>query len=151
MRCTNQKGKGNSSREKGGIIDGEVKKSLHCGCVHSFAVVAVASFFIGYKVAVDKNKTSWTKEETETFYATITQINDKNFTVKGIESNDINYRGEFVFLLAEETALEWRGTEIEVSDLAVNDMVSITFAGEIQGTYPARIMNVVKVQLLGEK
>ena len=56
-----------------------------------------------------------------------------------------------MFLLAEETALEWRGTEIEVSDLAVNDMVSITFAGEIQGTYPARIMNVVKVQLLGEK
>lgn len=41
-----------------------------------------------------------------------------------------------MFLLAEETALEWRGTEIEVSDLAVNDMVSITFAGEIQGTYP---------------
>ena len=102
-------------------------------------------------MAVDKNKTSWTKEETETFYATITQINDKNFTVKGIEANDINYRGEFVFLLAEETALEWRGTEIEVSDLAVNDMVSITFAGEIQETYPARIMNVVKVQLLGEK
>ena len=61
-----------------------------------------------------------------------------------------NYRGEFVFSLAEETALVWRGTEIELSDLAVNDMVSITFAGEIQETYPARIMNVIKVQLLGE-
>lgn len=41
-------------------------------------------------------------------------------------------------------------TEIELSDLAVNDMVSITIAGEIQETYPARIMNVIKVQLLGE-
>ena len=29
-------------------------------------------------------------------------------------------------------------------------MVSITIAGEIQETYPARIMNVIKVQLLGE-
>ena len=35
-------------------------------------------------------------------------------------------------------------------ELAVNDMVSITFAGEIQETYPARIMNVIKVQLLGK-
>ena len=116
---------------------GKSRKTCIAGVCILLAVVAVASFFIGYKVAVDKNKTSWTKEETETFYATIT--------------HDINYRGEFVFLLAEETALEWRGTEIEVSDLAVNDMVSITFAGEIQETYPARIMNVVKVQLLGEK
>lgn len=65
-------------------------------------------------------------------------------------SNDINYRGEFVFSLAEETALVWRGTEIELSDLAVNNMVSITFAGEIQETYPERIMDVIKVQLLGE-
>lgn len=79
------------------------KACIACVCI-LLAVVAVASFFIGYKVAVDKNKTSWTKEE----------------------------------------------TEIELSDLAVNDMVSITFAGEIQETYPARIMNVIKVQLLGE-
>ena len=97
---------------------GKSRKACIAGVCILLAVVAVASFFIGYK---------------------------------GIEANDINYRGEFVFLLAEETALEWRGTEIEVSDLAVNDMVSITFAGEIQETYPARIMNVVKVQLLGEK
>ena len=41
-------------------------------------------------------------------------------------------------------------TEIALSDLVVNDMVSITFAGEIQETYSARIMNVIKVQLLGE-
>ena len=92
---------------------GKSRKVRIAGVCILLAVVAVASFFIGYKVAADKNKTSWTREETETFYATITQINDKNFTVKGIEANDINYRGEFVFLLAEETALEWRGTEIK--------------------------------------
>lgn len=83
---------------------GKSRKASIAGVCILLAVVAVASFFIGYKVAVDKNKTSWTKEE----------------------------------------------TEIELSDLAVNDMVSITFAGEIQETYPARIMNVIKVQLLGE-
>lgn len=42
-------------------------------------------------------------------------------------------------------------TEIELSDLAVNDMVSITFAGEIQETYPARIMNVIRVAAAGGK
>lgn len=84
---------------------GKSRKACIAGVCILLAVVAVASFFIGYKVAVDKNKTSWTKEE----------------------------------------------TEIALSDLVVNDMVSITFAGEIQETYPARIMNVVKVQLLGEK
>lgn len=83
---------------------GKSRKACIAGACILLAVVAVASFFIGYKVAVDKNKTSWTKEE----------------------------------------------TEIELSDLAVNDMVSITIAGEIQETYPARIMNVIKVQLLGE-
>ena len=83
---------------------GKSRKTCIAGVCILLAVVAVASFFIGYKVAVDKNKTSWTKEE----------------------------------------------TEIELSDLAVNDMVSITIAGEIQETYPARIMNVIKVQLLGE-
>lgn len=83
---------------------GKSRKACIAGVCILLAVVAVASFFIGYKVAVDKNKTSWTKEE----------------------------------------------TEIELSDLAVNDMVSITFAGENQETYPARIMNVIKVQLLGE-
>ena len=61
---------------------GKSRKACIAGVCILLAVVAVASFFIGYKVAVDKNKTSWTKEETETFYATITQINDKNFTVK---------------------------------------------------------------------
>lgn len=84
---------------------GKSRKACIAGVCILLAVVAVASFFIGYKVAVDKNKTSWTKEE----------------------------------------------TEIELSDLAVNDMVSITIAGEIQETYPARIMNVIKVQLLGCK
>lgn len=83
---------------------GKSRKACIAGVCILLAVVAVASFFIGYKVAVDKNKTSWTKEE----------------------------------------------TEIALSDLVVNDMVSITFAGEIQETYPARIMNVIKVQLLGE-
>lgn len=82
---------------------GKSRKACIAGVCILLAVVAVASFFIGYKVAVDKNKTSWTKEE----------------------------------------------TEIELSDLAVNDMVSITIAGEIQETYSARIMNVIKVQLLG--
>ena len=44
---------------------GKSRKACIAGVCILLAVVAVASFFIGYKVAVDKNKTSWTKEETE--------------------------------------------------------------------------------------
>ena len=62
---------------------GKSRKACIAGVCILLAVVAVASFFIGYKVAVVKYKTSWTKEE----------------------------------------------TEIALSDLVVNDMVSITFAG----------------------
>ncbi len=35
--------------------------------------------------------------ETETFYAAITDISDSSITVQGMENNDINFRGRFIF------------------------------------------------------
>ena len=74
-----------------------------------------------------------------------------HFLVKGIEANDINYRGEFTFSIKEETSYTWRGTEISPSDLEVGDTISITFSGEVLTIYPVIISNVIKVQLLEDE
>lgn len=68
--------------------------------------------------------------------------------VDGLDVNDINYRDEFSLKIVEETVIEWRGTVKTIDDLKVGDTVSITYEGEIAETYPAKISDVVKVQIL---
>lgn len=65
--------------------------------------------------------------------------------------NDINYRGAFDFEVSDETKLVWRGTEMTISEFHIGDSVSITYSGEIQETSPARILDVVKIQLLDDE
>lgn len=108
------------------------------------------SYFLGYKMASDKISASC-GEERQTFYASVSQINGDTFWVKGLEVNDINYRGEFTFSIKEETAVLWRGTPITPGDLEPNDTISITFQGEVLESYPAMIQNVTKVQLLEDE
>lgn len=87
----------------------------------------------------------------QTFYAEIKNINGSNLLVDGLEINDINYRGEFFLKVTEQTKLEERNTAIDFSDLDEGDNISITFEGEIQETYPARINDVVRIQLLDDE
>ena len=47
--------------------------------------------------------------------------------------------------------LEWRYTAIDIGDLEVGDRIAVTLKGLIQETSPARIMEVVKVQLLEDE
>lgn len=115
--------------------------------------VAVISFFVGYKVAYDRSENSLNQNETlpQTFYAEIKEINDSNILVEGLSVNDYNYRGEFSFQVQDETKLEWRGTQLSVSELEVGDLVAITFMGGITETYPAGIDDVVRIQLLDDE
>lgn len=111
----------------------------------------VLGYFIGYKRAYDKIESasqniSYNNNQ-QTFYAEIKQINGTNILVKGLSVNDINYRGEFTFSVVGETKLEWRGTEISLSDLDVGDNISITFTGEILDSSPAQLKDVIKIQL----
>ena len=122
-------------------------------CVLAILVVAVISFFVGYKVAYDRYENSLDQNamDSQTFYAEIKEINDTNILVGGLPVNDYNYRGEFSFTVQGETKLEWRGTELSVSELEVGDCVAVTYTGWITETDPAGIDKVVRIQLLDDE
>lgn len=115
------------------------------------AVIAGVFYFAGYKIAYDQIENSATAHRSQTFYATISNIQDITLTVKGMEINDINFRGKFYFSVAEETMITWRYIDIPIKDLNVGDNISITFTGEILETYPAQITQVEVIQLLDDE
>lgn len=132
------------------------KKSKIVLGIFATLLVIVVSYFIGYKKAYDYERDF--KLPINTFYATITDIRDTGLaiddtalTVKGLDTNDINFRGDFTFVITEATEIEWRNTKIETDDLEVGDNISIIFTGSIQETYPAKINDVLKIQLLDDE
>lgn len=123
-------------------------------------VISLISYFIGYKKAYDDYERGLDNHKLSyhTFYATITDIRDTGLsidntalTVKGLEINDINFRGDFEFIITEATEIEWRNTIIEKEELEIGDNISIIFTGSIQETDPAKIEDVLKIQLLDDK
>ena len=90
----------------------------------------------------------------QTFYAniqSIKQYNDGSFhlNVKGLEVNDINYRGNFTFKVDDSMNMVWRGKKIKVSDLKEGTNISITFTDEIiRSISPTPLEEVVKIQVL---
>ena len=120
--------------------------------IFCYSVVLGGIFcFIGYKIAYGGIENSAPSRIPQTFYATITDIQDNSIKVKGMEINDINFRGEFCFFIVEETKITWRYTDILIDDLDVGDNISITFTGEILETYPGQIQQVETVQLLDDE
>jgi len=109
------------------------------------------SFKLEISDTVEADITDNDEIDTQTFYAKITKINNTNLLVDGLDVNDINYRGEFSFKVKENTKLEWRNTEIDISDLDEGDNISITFKGAVQESYPAGITDVVRIQLLDDE
>lgn len=89
--------------------------------------------------------------DTQTFYATISDIQGDTLRVTGLTVNDINFRGEFCFSIEKETRITWRYTDIPVDDLEVGDHISITFTGEVLETYPGQIQHVEVIQLLDDE
>jgi len=86
-----------------------------------------------------------------TFYATIEKITNKIILVKGLDINDINNRGEYEITVKDSTILEWRGTKINLSNLKVGNIVSITHSGEILDISPGKIVNTFRIQLLDDE
>ena len=115
------------------------------------AALAGAFYFIGYKTAYDRMENSAPAHIPQTFYATISEIQNDIFTVTGMEVNDINFRGAFCFSLHEETKLVWRYTDISVENLNVGDHIVVTFTGEILESYPGQIQGVDMIQLLDDE
>lgn len=105
------------------------------------------------------------KENTEEtiFDAEIKRINTYNgittVLVKGFETNEINYRGEFDFSIDDDTKILWiepnsiksNYTEIDVLKLKKGQKVTITSIGDILESYPAQLTKVTKVVVLNDK
>ena len=109
-------------------------------------LLLILSGVIGYSIGSKRDT-----ELPQTFYAKIIEIKNDNFLVEGLAVNDINFRGEFTFSLNEDTILEWRYTEVDKSSFDIGDIISITFDGMIEESYPARITSILKIQLLDDK
>lgn len=115
------------------------------------AVLAGIFCLIGYKAAYNRMENAGPDSIPQTFYAVISDIGDNTLTVTGLDVNDINFRGEFSFSIAEETKVTWRYTDISIADLDAGDHISITFTGAILATSPGQIQQVEVVQLLDDE
>ena len=101
-------------------------------------VIILLSFTIGFfigKMYVVNDDLAISKVYGQTFYAnieSIKQYNDGGFhiNVRGLEINDINYRGDFTFTINDNIDMTWRGEKIGISDLKEGDIISITFTDE---------------------
>ena len=112
---------------------------------YSLAVAGVF-YFLGYKAAYGPMEGSPSALAAQTFYATISDIQNNTFTVDGMEVNDINFRRRFCFSIAEGTKITWR-----YMDMDVGDNIAITFTGEILETEPGQIQQVEVIQLLEDE
>lgn len=126
------------------------------GILAIIGVSFVVGLFIG-QMNAPKNDLAIRKVPSQTFYAkieSIKQYNDGSFHInaKGLEVNDINYRGNFSFKVDDNIDMTWIGEKVKVSDLKVGDNISITFTDEmITSISPTPLMEVTKVQLLEDK
>jgi hypothetical protein len=128
------------------------KKSLWIIVILLYSIlIAGVFFFFGYQTAENRMENAGSALNTQTFYATISEVDDYSLIVKGLEVNDINFRGDFVLSLSEETVLLWRGTDISVNELNTGDRIAVTFSGEVLESYPAQIKNTDRIQLLDDK
>lgn len=79
--------------------------------------------------------------------------------VKGFETNEINYRGEFDFSIDNDTKILWiepnsiksSYTELDISKLKEGQKVSITSVGDVLESYPAQLTKVTKVIVLNNE
>jgi len=122
-------------------------------------ITSIVSYYIGSIITYNKFEKDLDNHKLnyQSFYATITDIKDtglekepKLLTIKGLDINDINFRGDFEFVITEATELEWRYTKLKIDELEVGDNIAIIFTGNIQEKDPAHIEDVLKIQLLDD-
>ena len=112
------------------------------------------------------NESIWKKIEEElqkndynignnVFNARIKEIRAYNgittILIEGLESNDINHRGEFDFSVDNDTELLWKEAKIELSSLKEGQNVSINSTGEVLESYPAELTKVTKIIVLEDE
>lgn len=137
-------------------MNNKKKVFILIGILVIIGVSFVLGLFIGQKNA-PKNDLAINKIVGQTFYASIESIkqyNDGSFhlNVKGLEVNDINYRGTFTFKVDDSMNMTWRGEKVKVSDLKEGSNISITFADEIiNDISPTPLNEIVRIQILDDE
>ena len=97
----------------------------------------------------------------DTFYATIEKISDsevygiKEITVKGLNINDINHRGEYYFSvpldhIGDNFKIKWNKTNINFEQLKVGQTVAIYNYGDILESEPSNLSEVRMIVVLDE-
>lgn len=112
-----------------------------------FLIIIIS--IIGYFLFIKKDR----KIFSQTFSANIIKIeknNDKvNLLVSGLDTNDINYRGNFTFSLNSDFIVYFENTKTDVSKLSVGDKISITFTDKLlKEISPIELNNITKIELL---
>lgn len=127
------------------------------GMIVIIGVSFVVGLFIGKMNVVNDDLAISKVVYGQTFYANIESIkkyNDGSFhlNVKGLEVNDINYRGDFTFTIDDSMDMTWRGEKIKVSNLKEGNTISITFVDEVfSDISPTPLTEVVKIQILDDE
>ena len=98
----------------------------------------------------EESGTTKSYDEIEAFYATVEDVSDNIVSVKGLDINDINSRGNFEFEIRDKVEIIWRGEKKIVSDLKKGQIILILYSGEILESDPACIENVLKVEILND-
>ena len=116
-------------------MSGKQRIFIIIGMIAIILLSFTIGLFIG-KMYVVNDDLAISKVCGQTFYAnidSIKQYNDGSFhlNVKGLEINDINYRGNFTFKVDDSIDMTWRGEKINISQLKEGDNISITFTDEI--------------------
>lgn len=113
----------------------------------------IGTWFMKYEdfkseYSINPNENDPKSQIEHTFNATIVEFNDLNMLVQGLEENDANHKGHFIFRIANIEKVEWQSTPITVWNLENGDKISITYKGEAKETYPAELSKIVKIELL---
>lgn len=102
-----------------------MKKYLPVILIFVFAISNIFSYQYGAKKTYEK------MARRITFYATIMEIEEDSFFVKGIDTNEERFRGYFKCFPSEDTYYNWRSIPRQKSDLKEGDIISITFFGDL--------------------
>lgn len=86
--------------------------------------------------------------DTTTFYATVESINNNTVVVEGLDINDANGQGEYVFEITDTVKVLYNNESISLDKIKSGDNISITYTGEVLESSPAKLTNVLKICLL---
>lgn len=118
-----------------------VKKGIIISLI--FLIIIGLGSFLGTKV-----KRNQYIEKEQVFPARIREINEEYIKIKGLDSNEKDFRNKWFVIPLKNTKLRWKDEKIKLIHLNEGDLVSISFTGEATETYPITINNIKKLELL---